>query len=131
MTNPTETELEEIAETRARYFSLRWFKELLSGQLGFGDTFWLGNYGVQLFTVPALMLVVGLIVASAPGALNGFLGGVFAASAVWQALLLLALFKVRARTSARGGWVLAGLLLTAVSCLIALLGGYAYLFEAR
>ena len=131
MTNPTETELETIAETRARYFTPRWFAELLAGRLGFGDTFWIGNYGVQLFTVPAMVLVSGLIVALAPNALNTFLGGLFAASALWQALLLRALFKVSARTKARGGWAIAGFILTAISLIVALLGAYAYLFEGR
>ena len=114
-------ELDRIARDRARIFTPAWFADLLAGRLGPGDSFWLGNFGVLIGVVPALTLVAGLVHAIRPEALAGFLlAATFAAMAVWQALVLRALLRVRgrgrvegrARQQAPGGWVMAGLVWT-------------------
>lgn len=112
MQDPTPEQISQIQSDRAKIFSSGWFADLLSGRLGFGDTFWLGNYGVLLFVVPAVVLISGLLYAQAPGGLLPFLRIVGGAMGLWRVCILRALLTVRRRTGARGAWPVVGLLWT-------------------
>lgn len=105
-------QLEKIQSERAKIFSRPWFADLLSGRLGFGDTFWLGNYGVLLFVVPVVVLISGLFYAQAPDGLMPFLRIVGGAMGLWRVCVLRALLITRGRTEARGVWPIIGLLWT-------------------
>ena len=110
MSELNKKQLETLAVERARIFTPGWFGDLVSGRLGFGDTFWLGLFGVLLFVVPAVVLFAGLIYALATPATMLFLRLVAGLYGLWAALVLRALW----RKGGRGGWPIAGLATTAV-----------------
>jgi hypothetical protein len=49
---------EEILAERARMFTLGFWKSLLLGREGMGDTFWAGNYLAALFFIPVYVVIV-------------------------------------------------------------------------
>lgn len=112
MNNPTEAEIARIQAERAQIFTPDWFRRLLSGRLGVGDTFWLGNYAVLLGVVPLVVLVAGLLYAQAPGAMMPFLRGFALAVALWRLGIVQALWRARSTRRAKGVWPVAGLLWT-------------------
>ncbi len=103
-------QLETLAVERARIFTPGWFGDLVSGRLGFGDTFWLGLFGVLLFVVPAVVLLAGLIYALATPATVPFLRVVAGLYGIWAALVLRGLMLHK---GARGGWQIVGAATTA------------------
>ncbi|MFT3689775.1 hypothetical protein [Paenirhodobacter sp.] len=107
-------ELALIQSERARIFSPGWFADLLSGRLGFGDTFWLGIFGILLFVVPVGVLVSGLIYARAQEGVMPFLRIVCGAMGLWRICILRALLIARRRTGARGAWPVIGLIWTVI-----------------
>lgn len=114
-------ELEALAQERAKIFSRQWFADLLGGKLGFGDTYWLGNFGVMLFAVPAVVLLAGLAYAQSQPLLVGLMrlcAGIFG---LWLLAVLRALWRVKARIGALDGWGWTGLIWTAGSAVGALL----------
>lgn len=115
MNELSERELAELAKERAKIFSPQWFANLFGARLGFGDTFWLGNYGMLLFFVPVLVLISGVLYAQSAGAMMSFMR-VFAASmGVWRLGILQALVRI----GPRGPWPIAGVLWTAGEALTA------------
>ncbi|SFI54954.1 hypothetical protein [Celeribacter neptunius] len=50
----------DIREERARMFTLGFWKSLLMGREGLGDTFWAGNYLAALFFVPVYVLLLAI-----------------------------------------------------------------------
>lgn len=41
----------------SQIFRPQWFRDLLSGRLSLGETFWVGNYGTALFHQPAIVFL--------------------------------------------------------------------------
>ena len=121
MPDPSPEELARIQADRARIFHGQWFRDLIAGRLDFGDTFWLGNYGILLAVVPVLVLLGGLIYAQAPEALAPLLRGAALLLALWRGVVLRALLRLRAR----GGWAITGLIWTGIEALAALRYGLA------
>ena len=118
MSELNKKQLETLAVERAKIFTPGWFGDLVSGRLGFGDTFWLGLFGVLLFVVPAVVLLAGLVYALATPATVPFLRLVSGLYGIWTALVLRGLW----RTGAHGGWPMAGLATTACLAAGALFG---------
>lgn len=58
MTNPTEQELAQINADRARMFTVPFWKSLLQGREGLGDTFWAGNYLAGLLFLPIVIVML-------------------------------------------------------------------------
>ena len=58
MTNPTDQELDQINADRARMFTLGFWKSLLQGREGLGDTFWAGNYLAGLLFLPIIIVML-------------------------------------------------------------------------
>ena len=118
MSELNEKQLEALAVERAKIFTPGWFADLLGARLGFGDTFWLGLFGVMLFVVPAVVLIGGLLYAQAAAALTPF----FRIAAGLYGLWTLGVLQALVRIGARGGYPVVGLIVTAG---IALCGIYA------
>ena len=55
MAKPTTNEYGDLVFGREAYLRPQWLKALLSGKLGAGDTFWVGNVGIALIYMPALI----------------------------------------------------------------------------
>ncbi|MBU2935781.1 MULTISPECIES: hypothetical protein [Pacificibacter] len=58
MTNPTDQELAQINADRARMFTWAFWKSLLQGREGLGDTFWAGNYLAGLLFLPIVIVML-------------------------------------------------------------------------
>lgn len=58
MTNPTDQELDQINADRARMFTWPFWKSLLQGREGLGDTFWAGNYLAGLLFLPIVIVML-------------------------------------------------------------------------
>jgi hypothetical protein len=58
MTNPTDQELAQINADRARMFTWPFWKSLLQGREGLGDTFWAGNYLAGLLFLPIVIVML-------------------------------------------------------------------------
>jgi hypothetical protein len=58
MTNPTDQELAQNNADRARMFTWPFWKSLLQGREGLGDTFWAGNYLAGLLFLPIIIVMV-------------------------------------------------------------------------
>lgn len=112
-----QTELDAIAAERARIFSPRWFADLLSGRLGAGDTFWLGNYGIGLMAVPAVMLLAAIIAGTTDASLSVFLAVVLGLAGIYRLAVLRAFLLVIRRKSGPRGWFRAGAAITAIEAL--------------
>lgn len=119
MTELTEREIEKIEAERAKIFTAPWFRDLVAGRLGLGDTFWIGNYGVLLGVVPLVVLISGLLYAQLPDLLTPFLRLFAAALGLWRLVTLRALARARTRLAARGAWPIVGLIWTLGEAIIA------------
>ena len=58
MTNPSQSELDQINADRARMFTATFWKSLLQGREGLGDTFWAGNYLAGLLFLPLVIVLL-------------------------------------------------------------------------
>ncbi|MFT6424293.1 MAG: hypothetical protein ACJAX9_000641 [Celeribacter sp.] len=58
MTNPNQSELDQINADRARMFTATFWKSLLQGREGLGDTFWAGNYLAGLLFLPLVIVLL-------------------------------------------------------------------------
>jgi hypothetical protein len=112
MTNPTETELETIAETRARYFTPRWFFDLFAARLGFGDTFWIGNLGTLIFIVPLAVLGSMFAAIISEQLLEVFYKSVAGLLAVYRLGVAQAVLRTGVKSAAPLGWRITGIALT-------------------
>lgn len=99
---------------RKDYFRPAWFAALLRGQLGLGDTFWVGNYGVGLIFMPVLVVALLFGPMLLPAGIALWLGRVvLTALALYFALLTRAVFIAARRTPEVGGWRWLGVFITA------------------
>ena len=118
-----------IAERR-RIFTPHWFGDLLSGRLGLGDTFWIGNYGVALIIVPILVLVPLLTaIFLGPGAHRIVSLVLYGALTVYLVLLTRAVLRTARRVPEVGGWRFAGIAITVIQAALAALFTWAFLTE--
>ena len=88
MTNPSQSDLDQINADRARMFTTTFWKSLLQGREGLGDTFWAGNYLAGLLFLPlviVLLLVPVLYGLIAPAFVMFGLYLLAVARAVWLA----------------------------------------------
>ncbi|MFZ1468008.1 MAG: hypothetical protein WAT09_03415 [Paracoccaceae bacterium] len=116
-------DLTAIPAERRRYFTPAWFRDLLAARLSLGDTFWIGNFGTALITVPAVMLFVLLArVFLDPGMAALVSGLAMMAIAVYYAVLALAVLRTALPRSEVGGWRWVG-----VACTLAIAVGTALL----
>lgn len=116
MSELNEEQLAALEHERAQIFTPRWFGDLLTARLGFGDTFWLGHFGVLLFVMPAAVLVGGLLYAEAEAALMPFLRIVTGIYGLW----VLAVLRAMVLRAGRGGWPVTGYVLSVVIAAAAL-----------
>ncbi|MCV2879547.1 hypothetical protein OE699_11880 [Sedimentimonas flavescens] len=105
-------ELDAIAAERAKIFTPKWFARLLSGRLSPGDTFWLGNYGILLWVVPALVMLAMLIAISAPGNLDKLVAVGCAVIGFYRLAILRAQLRTNRATPGPKGWRRAGVVWT-------------------
>lgn len=112
MTDMDKAALHEIAQTRAKYFTPRWFGDLMQGRLTPGDTFWIGNLGIWLFAAPALVLATMLLTIAAPETVIPMLVVASAALAVYRFALLRGLWITSRRCAPMHGWHWAAIIIT-------------------
>lgn len=113
MNDLNQNALQDLARERAKIFTPQWFIDLFAGRLGFGDTFWLGNYGVLMFIVPMVVLISGLFYAQSAPAMLSFLRVFAALFGLWSLAIAAALWRAKGRLGRIGGWGWAGLVWTA------------------
>ena len=118
-------ELDAIAAERAKIFTPKWFARLLSGRLSPGDTFWLGNYGILLWVVPALVMLAMILAMSNPVAMLPTLQAFAGIMGIYRIAILRALIASTVSTPGPKGWRITGILWTAAEA--AGLVGYAWM----
>ncbi|PIE09605.1 MAG: hypothetical protein CSA72_12020 [Rhodobacterales bacterium] len=120
-------ELDRIHAERHGYFTPKWFGRLMRGELSLGDTFWIGNYGVALVTVPAAFLIAMLAKIVSEQTYLTTMMVVAVAFALYHLALTRAVWITARRAPGRGGWRWVGLFITALNAALAivLLGGWA------
>lgn len=109
---PSEIDTAAIAAERQRYFTPRWFMELLTARLSLGDTFWIGSYGTLLVIVPlgtALLLIAQWVLS--PGQFRYVTNGTVTVMALYHAALLTAVVRTALRAPQVGGWRWLGVLI--------------------
>lgn len=111
-----EKQLHDLVEERAKIFTPGWFADLFGARLGFGDTFWLGNFAILLFVVPLVVLVAGVLYAQSAPAMMVFLRIAAGLWGLWLGVIGWVLWRV----GPRGGWPVTGLVVTLASALYAL-----------
>lgn len=126
--NASREDIAAIIAERSRHFHLQWFKDLFSGRLSLGDTFWLGYLGSALIIAPVTFVFFILA--------RGFLPSTYFSLvlAVWFCLISLyyiALFMAVVRkalsTPEAAGWRWAAILFALLSTMGLLNRVYAYL----
>ena len=118
-------ELDAIAAERAKIFTPKWFARLLSGRLSPGDTFWLGNYGILLWVVPALVMLAMILAMSNPVAMLPTLQAFAGIMGIYRVAILRALIAATVSTPGPKGWRITGILWTMAEA--AGLLGYAWM----
>lgn len=98
MTNPTPEELAAIHSERNRYASGAGLRRLFGARMAFGDTFWVGNFGVLLVVVPAGFLIALFAQMQSPTGAMAVLTLFGLAYGIYQLALLPALIRT-AKTS--------------------------------
>lgn len=93
MAGPDHDELEAIFEERAKFFTPKWFGDLLAGRLAPGDTFWAGNYGPALVVVPLIVILALFTALISPGHLGGFFGSFAVAAGIYRIAVLVGLIR--------------------------------------
>ncbi|MDO5620800.1 MAG: hypothetical protein Q4G24_04945 [Paracoccus sp. (in: a-proteobacteria)] len=97
--------LTRTAPERRRYFTPGWFRSLLSGREGLGDTFFIGNYGVTMLLVLAGFGLAALAAAThSAAAVSAVVRLCQIAALIWYLALLPALFRAARRSPQVGGW---------------------------
>lgn len=106
-------DLTAIPTERRRYFRPAWFRDLLTAKLSLGDTFWIGNFGTALITVPVMMLFILLARIFLSPAMAGLVSAaaMMAISAYFLALTG-AVFRTALPRREVGGWRWAGVAIT-------------------
>ncbi len=108
-----QSQLDAIEAERAKIFTPQWFGRLFSGRLAPGDTFWVGNYGILLWVVPALVMLMFFVAKFAPGALAPVVTGSLALLGLYRVAVLRALIASTLSTPGPKGWRWFGVLWTA------------------
>lgn len=113
-------ELDRIQAERHGYFTPQWFGRLLRGDLSIGDTFWIGNYGVALVTIPASFLIALLTrIAGEPVYLWAMIA-VSALFALYHLALIRAVWITLRKAQRRSIWGYVGLVLTTANAVMAI-----------
>ena len=123
MQDTPQSALDAIRAERTRIFSRQWFRDLLAGRLGPGDTFWLGNYGTAMVIVPLVMLLAMILAISAPAAMPSTLAAIAALVGLYRITILRALVVTTRAAAGPNGWRWTGVVWTGIEA--ALLLGYA------
>ena len=123
----SEIDLATIAAARRRYFTPRWFGDLLAARLSLGDTFWIGTYGTALIFIPiGFVLLVLTMIFLPPEQVANMLSIWLAFIAVFYVVLLTAVFRTALRTPQVGAWRWVGVFIALVNAAAAVF--YAYIF---
>ncbi|MBX8802794.1 hypothetical protein HBA92_18865 [Ochrobactrum sp. MR28] len=126
--NASREDIAAIIAERNQHFHLQWFKDLFSGRLSLGDTFWLGYLGSTLIITPVTFVMAVLA--------RGFLPDTYFSFglAIWFCLLgfyYITLFIAVARkalsTPEAKGWRWAAVLFALLATMGFLTRIYAYL----
>lgn len=113
-------------QNNPKYLTPKWFGSLFRGELGLGDTFWVGAIGAQLIFAPFWFFLVIFVIILASTAMDGFILVVSAFYAVYYGALLRAVTIVALRCDkAVGGWRWSAIVFT----LIFLLTGLGMLYS--
>ncbi|TNE70079.1 hypothetical protein [Celeribacter ethanolicus] len=104
----------EIEAERARMFTLGFWKSLLAGREGLGDTFWAGNYLAALFFVPVYVLLIAI------PPLYGLIPVVFALFGIYLLFVARAVWLAKPKGDAGKGWKIAGVIWTLMNAAMSL-----------
>lgn len=96
----------EIEAERARMFTLGFWKSLLAGREGMGDTFWAGNYLAALFFIPVYVLLLAI------PPLYGLIPVVFILFGIYLLFIARAVWLAKPKGNAGLGWKIAGVIWT-------------------
>lgn len=124
---PSGIDTASIAAERKRYFTPRWFLDLLAARLSLGDTFWIGGFGTALVFAPfgfTLFLVAHWVLS--PGQFRILMGGWITFLTLFHAALWTAIVRTAWRTPQVGGWRWVGVLVALFN--VAAMATMTYLF---
>lgn len=126
--NASREDIAAIIAERNRHFHLQWFKDLFSGRLSLGDTFWLGYLGTSLIIAPVTFVLAILA--------RGFLSSThfsfglaawFCLISLYYIALFMAVVRKALSTPQAAGWRWAAVLFALLSTMALLTRVYAYL----
>ncbi|WP_417262122.1 hypothetical protein [Celeribacter sp.] len=100
----------EVLDERARMFTLGFWKSLLAGHEGLGDTFWAGNYLAALLFLPLMVLL--FTIASFLPSLSFLLSTSFVALGVYFLFVARAVWLAKPKGDTGLGWKIVGVIWT-------------------
>ncbi|MCA0045219.1 hypothetical protein [Celeribacter litoreus] len=103
-----------IREERARMFTLGFWKSLLAGKEGLGDTFWAGNYLAALFFIPVYVILLAI------PPLYGLFPYVFGAFGIYLLFVARAVAKAKPKGNSGLGLKIVGVLWTLMNATMCL-----------
>lgn len=104
----------EILDERARMFTLGFWKSLLAGREGMGDTFWAGNYLAALLFIPVYVILVAI------PPLYGLIPVVFVLFGIYLLFVARAVWMAKPKGDAGKGWKIAGVIWTLMNAAMCL-----------
>ncbi|WP_460274618.1 hypothetical protein [Celeribacter sp. ULVN23_4] len=104
----------EIEAERARMFTFGFWKSLLAGREGMGDTFWAGNYLAALFFVPIYVLLIAI------PPLYGLIPVVFILFGIYLLFVARAVWLAKPKGNSGMGWKIFGVIWTLMNAAMSL-----------
>lgn len=104
----------EIEAERARMFTFGFWKSLLAGREGMGDTFWAGNYLAALFFVPIYVLLIAI------PPLYGLIPVVFILFGIYLLFVARAVWLAKPKGNSGMGWKFFGVIWTLMNAAMSL-----------
>ncbi|AJE48186.1 hypothetical protein [Celeribacter indicus] len=105
----------EIRAERARMFTFGFWKSLLAGREGLGDTFWAGNYLAALFFIPVYILLLAI------PPFYVLIPVVFALFGIYLLFVARAVWLAKPKGGAGIGWKIAGVIWTLMNAAMSLM----------
>ncbi len=115
-----------MAEDRGRFLSPRWYRQLVTGQFSFGDTFFAGMFGPAFVLVPVGFIVAALLAVVAPLQMEPSIWLMTVIYALHFTVVLPAVFKTGLKAKGTGGWRWFGLFLAVVATLALWISAYKF-----
>lgn len=102
-------------DSKPRFLSATWLRQLWAGQFSFGETFFAGMFGPAFVLVPVGFMIAGLLAAVAPTLMMPSIVAMTVVCALYFSATLPAVIKTGLAAKDVGGWRWFGMLLAVVA----------------